>query len=80
MGKIQKFLYRSDELGVLSRSLNNMTNDLQQRTQRAENSSADLAHEIRNPLASLKGASELLDSTTDKIERIKLIKIPKSRC
>jgi len=75
MGKIEKFLYRSDELGVLSRSLNNMTNDLQQRTQRAENSSADLAHEIRNPLASLKGASELLDSTTDKEERIKLIKI-----
>jgi len=75
MGKIQKFLYRSDELGVLSRSLNNMTTDLQQRTQRAENSSADLAHEIRNPLASLKGASELLDNTIDKTERTKLIKI-----
>ena len=52
-----------------------MTKDLQQRTQRAENSSADLAHEIRNPLASLKGASELLENTTDKIERSKLIKI-----
>ena len=75
MGKIEKFLYRSDELGLLSRSLNNMTKDLQQRTQRAENSSADLAHEIRNPLASLKGASELLENTADKTERIKLIKI-----
>tara|TARA_B100000959_G_scaffold283010_1_gene350832 strand:- start:260 stop:1798 length:1539 start_codon:yes stop_codon:yes gene_type:complete len=75
MGKIEKFLYRSDELGLLSRSLSNMTKNLQQRTQRAENSSADLAHEIRNPLASLKGASELLDSTNDKIEREKLIKI-----
>ncbi len=75
MGKIEKFLYRSDELGLLSRSLNNMTKNLQQRTQRAENSSADLAHEIRNPLASLKGASELLDNTTDKIERTKLIRI-----
>ena len=75
MGKIEKFLYRSDELGLLSRSLNNMTKDLQQRTQRAENSSADLAHEIRNPLASLKGASELLDNTTDKFERSKLIKL-----
>ena len=52
-----------------------MTNNLQQRTQRAENSTADLAHEIRNPLASLKGASELLDNTVDKIERTKLIKI-----
>jgi len=75
MGKIEKFLYRSDELGLLSRSLNTMTKNLQQRTQRAENSSADLAHEIRNPLASLKGASELLDSTNDKMEREKLIKI-----
>ena len=75
MGKIEKFLYRSDELGLLSRSLNNMTKNLQQRTQRAENSSADLAHEIRNPLASLKGASELLDSTNDKTEREKLIRI-----
>ena len=75
MGKIEKFLYRSDELGLLSRSLNNMTKNLQQRTQRAENSSADLAHEIRNPLASLKGASELLDNTNDKIEREKLIRI-----
>ena len=30
MGKIEKFLNRSDELGLLSRSLNNMTKDLQQ--------------------------------------------------
>ena len=52
-----------------------MTTDLQDRTRRAENSSADLAHEIRNPLASLKGASELLENTSDKNERIKLIKI-----
>ncbi len=74
-GRIEKFLYRSDELGLLSRSLNNMTRDLQERTKRAENSSADLAHEIRNPLASLKGASELLDNTSDKNDRAKLIKI-----
>ncbi|MBO6482858.1 MAG: HAMP domain-containing protein, partial [Pelagibacteraceae bacterium] len=38
-GKIEKFLYRSDELGLLSRSLNDMTKDLQKRTRRAENSS-----------------------------------------
>tara|TARA_Y100000590_G_scaffold102092_1_gene115980 strand:- start:2520 stop:4067 length:1548 start_codon:yes stop_codon:yes gene_type:complete len=74
-GRIEKFLNRSDELGLLSRSLNDMTVDLQKRTKRAESSSADLAHEIRNPLASLKGASELLDNTVDKSERKKLIKI-----
>ena len=74
-GRIEKFLYRSDEVGLLSRSLNEMTQNLQNRTKNAEDSSADLAHEIRNPLASLKGASELLDSTTDKEERKKLIGI-----
>ncbi len=74
-GKIDRFLKRTDELGLLSRSLNNMTTDLQERTRRAENSSADLAHEIRNPLASLKGASELLENSSDKNEREKLIKI-----
>ena len=74
-GKIEKFIKRGDEIGLLSRSLNNMTTDLQDRTRRAENSSADLAHEIRNPLASLKGASELLENTSDKNERVKLIKI-----
>ena len=36
-----------------------MTKELQKRTKRAETFSTDLAHEIRNPLASLKGASEL---------------------
>jgi len=74
-GRIEKFLYRSDEVGLLSRSLNEMTQNLQNRTKNAEDSSADLAHEIRNPLASLKGASELLDNTTDKQERKKLIGI-----
>jgi len=52
-----------------------MTKDLQHRTNRAETFSNDLAHEIRNPLASLKSASELLDKTIDKHESEKLLKI-----
>jgi two-component system sensor histidine kinase ChvG len=52
-----------------------MTLDLQKRTSRAETFSTDLAHEIRNPLASLKGASELLDKTTDQKDREKLLNI-----
>ena len=42
---------------------------------RQETFSNDLAHEIRNPLASLKSASELLDKTTGKDESEKLLKI-----
>jgi len=52
-----------------------MTKELQNRTNRAETFSNDLAHEIRNPLASLKSASELLDKTTEKAESEKLLKI-----
>jgi phospholipid/cholesterol/gamma-HCH transport system ATP-binding protein len=36
----------------------------------AETFSSDLAHEIRNPLTSLKGASEVLENTTDNEKRI----------
>ena len=63
--KLEKFLIRKDEVGQLSRSLNEMTKDLYKRINVAETFSSDLAHEIRNPLTSLKGASEVLDNTSD---------------
>ena len=66
---IQKFFVREDEVGKLTKSIDQMTKELQKRTNRAETFSNDLAHEIRNPLASLKGASELLDKTTEKLNR-----------
>ena len=66
---------RNDELGTLSASLDDMTNNLQKRIQNAENFSTDLVHEIRNPLASLKSATEILNETSDKSERLKLLNI-----
>ncbi len=66
---------RNDELGLLSKSLDDMTNELTKRISHAENFSTDLVHEIRNPLASLKSASEILNDTTDVEQRIKLIDI-----
>ena len=66
---------RNDELGLLSNSLDDMTLELQKRISHAENFSTDLVHEIRNPLASLKSASEILHDTTDINQRIKLIDI-----
>ena len=72
---INKVFVRNDEIGKLTQSIDEMTKELQQRTNRAETFSNDLAHEIRNPLASLKSASELLDKTTEKNEGEKLLKI-----
>jgi len=73
--KHEKYFLRRDEVGQLSRSLNDMTTDLYKRIDIAERFSSDLAHEIRNPLTSLKGASEVLDNTSDSEKRKKLIKV-----
>ena len=72
---INELKSRNDELGTLSNSLDDMTNELQKRISHAENFSTDLVHEIRNPLTSLKSASEILHETEDQAQRSKLINI-----
>ncbi len=72
---IEGLKLRNDELGLLSNSLDDMTFELQKRISHAENFSTDLVHEIRNPLASLKSASEILNDTNDTNHRKKLINI-----
>ena len=52
-----------------------MTYELQKRISHAENFSTDLVHEIRNPLTSLKSASEILSETENPIQRNKLVNI-----
>jgi two-component system, OmpR family, sensor histidine kinase ChvG len=72
---INELKSRNDELGTLSNSLDDMTGELQKRISHAENFSTDLVHEIRNPLTSLKSASEILNETDDQSKRSKLINI-----
>jgi len=72
---LENFKNRNDELGVLSNSLDEMTVELKKRITTAENYSTDLLHEIRNPLASLKSASDLIAETEDKDQRDRLINI-----
>jgi two-component system sensor histidine kinase ChvG len=52
-----------------------MTKELNKRITNAENFSTDLVNEIRNPLASLKSASEIISETENKTLRDKLINI-----
>ena len=72
---IETIKSRNDELGILSNSLDEMTNELHKRINTAKNYSIDLVHEIRNPLASLKSASEIISETGNQEQRNELIKI-----
>ncbi len=72
---IETIKNRNDEIGILSKSLGEMTDELHKRITTAENYSTDLLHEIRNPLASLKSASDIISETEDRSQRNKLIKI-----
>jgi two-component system sensor histidine kinase ChvG len=49
--------------------------NFKKRVTHAENFSTDLVHEIRNPLASLKSASEILQDSNNSDQRLKLLNI-----
>ena len=56
---------RRDEIGLLARALSDMTGALRQRIDAVETFAADVAHEIKNPLASLRSALETLQKVND---------------
>jgi two-component system sensor histidine kinase ChvG len=58
--EIPDFTQRRDEIGHLSQALRDMTNSLYNRIDAIENFAADVAHEIKNPLTSLRSAVETL--------------------
>ena len=69
---------RDDELGDLARALEDMTHALYERMDATERFAADVAHEIRNPLTSIRSAVETLDLVTDPAIRQRLLGIVKS--
>lgn len=58
--QIPDFSGRGDEVGHLSRAFRDMTNSLFKRIDAIENFAADVAHELKNPLTSLRSAVETL--------------------
>jgi len=66
---------RNDEIGELADSLSAMTRALYERIDAIESFAADVAHELKNPLTSLKSAVEMLPRIEDENARARLIGI-----
>lgn len=66
---------RNDEIGELADSLSAMTRALYDRIDAIESFAADVAHELKNPLTSLKSAVDMLTRAKDEESRARLISI-----
>jgi two-component system sensor histidine kinase ChvG len=66
---------RRDEIGVLGRAVSDMSHALRQRIDAIEAFAADVAHELKNPLASLSSAVEAMARVKDGPQRDQLMGI-----
>ena len=73
--EIPDFTRRGDEIGDLSGSLREMTDALWQRMSAIESFAADVAHEIKNPLSSLRSAVETAVRIEDPTKQRRLMAI-----
>jgi two-component system sensor histidine kinase ChvG len=73
--EVPRMQQRRDEIGVLARAVSDMTTALRQRIDSVESFAADVAHEIKNPLASLRSALESLPKVEDPALRAQLIQV-----
>lgn len=74
-GKIPDYTSRGDEIGYLSKALKDMTADLWERIEANERFAADVAHELKNPLTSLRSAVETAARIKDEEKRGKLMSV-----
>ncbi len=73
--EVPRLPQRRDEIGVLARAVSDMASALRQRIDAVEHFAADVAHEIKNPLASLRSAIESLGKVDDADLRRQLLDI-----
>ena len=75
--EIPDFTYRADEIGHLSGALRDMTRALYNRIEAIESFAADVAHELKNPLTSLRSAVETLPIARSEESQQRLLAIIK---
>ncbi|HUF55129.1 MAG TPA: ATP-binding protein [Thermohalobaculum sp.] len=75
--RIPDMTQRTDEIGDLSAAMIRMTQALYRRIEAIESFAADVAHEIKNPLTSLRSAVETLPHTTTPAQRERLAEVIK---
>ena len=73
--QIPDFSYRRDEIGHLSGSLAEMTEALYARIEAIESFAADVSHELKNPLTSLRSAVETLPLARKSEQRDRLLAV-----
>ncbi|MBA3666108.1 MAG: HAMP domain-containing histidine kinase [Sphingomonas sp.] len=73
--KVPRLPSRRDEIGLLARSVSDMSQSLRRRIDNIEAFAADVTHELKNPLASLRSAVESLERVEDPALRKQLIDV-----
>ncbi len=64
---------REDEIGTLSKEIQNMSMGLKLQIEQLEKFSADVSHELKNPLTSLQSAIDLIDTNNVTADKKKLL-------
>ena len=73
--KVPRLPSRTDEIGLLARSISDMSQSLRQRIDNIEAFAADVTHELKNPIASLRSAIDGLERIEDPKLRKQLIDV-----
>jgi two-component system sensor histidine kinase ChvG len=73
--RVPRLPSRSDEIGLLARAVSDMSQSLAHRIDNIEAFAADVTHELKNPLASLRSAVDGIDRVEDPELKARLMAI-----
>jgi two-component system, OmpR family, sensor histidine kinase ChvG len=73
--RVPRLPSRRDEIGLLARSVSDMSHSLRERIDNIEAFAADVTHELKNPIASLRSALDGIESVKDPKLRDRLMSV-----